>query len=188
MRFGGNLNRGCIGLGDKIEIMIPEELTEAPWKDSLSRVLDLIRTNSASIVDDTSLEKLLTWISCITGDPKTAKILVEVDTGILNFLSPPHKTIFESPVSANFALRLTGIVAGASSDICAMLIGNGTLQTMFCLSLVKEQSLGLGGHIWENAAVRNAYFEGLAALLNCKAGYQWSREKGRVYMWLSCLS
>ncbi len=146
----------------------------AGWQSNLSSVLDLITTRSNKIVDDTSLEKLLTWISSIANDEEQRKYLLEPDSGVIKFLSPPFQTIFACPVSANFAIRLAGILAGCCSDLCDVLEKRGTLDFMFYDGL---QSSALCA-VLKVAVVRNAIFEGLSSMLSSESGCHWIKSKG----------
>eukprot|EP00794_Sanderia_malayensis_P009154 gene9153-10126_t len=151
-------------------------------KESFCRVLHIIKTNAASIVDDTSLEKVLAWISKVTANPndeacRNLLVAANEDDGILNFLSPPCDTLFLCPLSANFALRLAGILGGASYEYCDLLDSNGTLDAIFISFAPKGSLLG---HIWDNASVRNGFYQGLSDLLSSKSGYEWVKNKNFI--------
>ena len=146
------------------------------WADDLPNVLDLIRTNSARIVDDTSLERLLKCLSMIAVDNTQRQTLLDSSTGILNFLCPPFQTIFVCPLAANFALRLTGIISGSSLEAFVALEKSGTLEAMFSTSLQNSEFLEL----WKAARLQQAFFLSLSCLVSNSAGYKWIKERGNI--------
>lgn len=146
--------------------------TKDHWAPQLNAVLQLIKCRPGNIVDDTSIEKLLTHLEDTVKDETGRTALLKSETGVLEFLLVPPESLFSNTVSGNFALRLAGMLGGCSTDTCDLLIGNGSLQSLFgYLTEVKNSAI-------KNAAMRYSFYEGLQMLLGNAHGYKWIMTQG----------
>eukprot|EP00795_Rhopilema_esculentum_P009151 gene9151-16818_t len=140
-------------------------------EEKLPVVLDIILTRPNQIVDDTYIEKLLTWLNTIASEKDNGDFLLNPKTNILQFLLSEPVRLLESPICANFALRLVGLVGGSSSDACEMLIDDGILENLFGRYQLNENLFV------KSAVTRFAFFEGLSSMLGNSFAYSWVLKK-----------
>ena len=138
------------------------------WQQKLPLVLDLLQKNPDSIVDDTSVEKLLSWLAETAADEKERNKLMHPATKLLVFLSSPIDCLLSNPSCANFSLRLAGILAGCDETVCKMLIDNGCLQNLFAMFGSYDTTY------FGNAIVKCAFFEGFSSIVSNFVGFLWS--------------
>ena len=140
-------------------------------EEKLPVVLDIILTRPNQLVDDTYIEKLLTWLNTIASEKDNGDFLLNPKTNISQFLLSEPDRLFESPICANFALRLVGLVGGSSSNACKMLIDEGILENLFGRYQLNESVFV------KSALTRFAFFEGISSMLGNSFAYSWVLEK-----------
>ena len=148
------------------------EQTGDHWAPTLNAVLQLIKSRPENIVDDTSIEKLLTHLEHTVQDEDGRIAMLKSETGVLEFLAVPPESLFSNVIAGNFALRLGGMLGGCSQNICDLLIENGSLKNLFGYLASDEN-----GAI-KNAAMRYSLYEGLQMLLGNAHGYGWIMSQG----------
>ncbi|EDO28066.1 predicted protein [Nematostella vectensis] len=74
----------------------------------LPSVFELLLHNADNIIDDTSIEKLLTWLGEVSSQRNSLEALLSGETGAREFLHSDK--LFESSTSLAFALRLCGLL------------------------------------------------------------------------------
>ena len=111
-------------MDEKVEDCVSE------WQRKLSLVLELIESHPDCIVDDTSVEKLLSWVRETAADEVQRNLLLHKNTTILVFLLNQPESLFSNALCGSFSLRLAGILAGCDEDVCKMLIDNGCLHNL----------------------------------------------------------
>ena len=148
-------------------LKMQEEITDRVpvWQKKLILVLELIKTNPESIIDDTSIEKLLSWLTETAADENQRSHLLHPSTNILGFLSSSPDSLLSNASCASFSLKLAGILAQCDETVCKMLIECGSLQNLF----EKFQSIDS----LRNAVVKCAFFEGLSAVVSSCTGLLW---------------
>ena len=131
------------------------------WLDIFPNVLDLLLKEPDKIIDDTSIEKLLAWISevCSTSSGRE-KILHHLSS----FLS--NEDVSNSCTTASFALRICGTIW---SNDAAIFKEQPRLIELFAKA--KRNFV-----FWEEAVVRDAYFSGLTCLTVFVDGLQWLQD------------
>ncbi|EDO33477.1 predicted protein [Nematostella vectensis] len=124
----------------------------------LPSVFELLLHNADNIIDDTSIEKLLTWLGEVSSQRNSLEALLSGETGAREFLHSDK--LFESSTSLAFALRLCGLLW--RHEECFE-----DLESM--LGLFKKSTLDSNG-LWGEAVVRHAWFSGLQSLCTHRAG------------------
>ena len=142
------------------------------WAPTLNAVFQLIKSRPENIVDDTSIEKLLTHLENTVQDEEGRIALLKSETGVSEFLAAPPESLLSNAISGNFALRLGGMLGGCSQDICDLLIENGSLKNLFGY-LASDKNGAI-----KNAAMRYSFYEGLQMLLGNAHGYGWIMSQG----------
>lgn len=147
-----------------------EEMKEIinEWHEKLPLVLDLIKTNPDAIVDDTSVEKLLSWLGELVKNENERKALLHENTNVLHFISTPIDSLLSDSSRANFSLRFAGFMAGCDDKICEMLIANECLENLFAKFEIYQETY------FSNAVVKCAFFEGLSSVIKNITGFTWT--------------
>lgn len=134
------------------------------WVVILPEVFNLLLTKPDKVVDDTSIEKLLAWISDVCG---TSSGREKILTHVLSFLSSAE--IFHSCTTLSFALRVCGIIWCKDS-------GSFKENPSWIELFAKARDV-----LWQEAVVRDAYFTGLTSLAMFDEGLQWMQENRGMY-------
>ena len=120
------------------------------WQPTLSLVFDVLIKCSDRVVDDTALERLLSWIDSLQADPVQKKQLLDKSTNISQFLSQVCANENETPMA--FALRLAGILF-RHADSPGEEVLERCVAVMNC-AVEREDC-------WSDPIVRSAYFKAL---------------------------
>ena len=138
------------------------------WQQKLSLVLALIKQHPDSIVDDTSVEKLLSWLRETAADEMQRSLLLHKNTNVLVFLLSQPESLFSNALCGSFSLKLAGILAGCDETVCKMLIDNGCLHNLF--AVFERYDLTY----FSNVAVKCAFFDGFSSVVSNYVGFIWS--------------
>ncbi|KAK3734706.1 hypothetical protein QZH41_011294 [Actinostola sp. cb2023] len=146
------------------------------WILVLPQVFDLLLSKPDKIIDDTSIEKLLAWMSDVHSSASSRlETLLQL---VIDFLSNEN-LILQSCTTVSFALRLCGILWSKDMSIFKQ---NSMWIDLFSKSRNSEM-------LWREAVVRDAYFSGLSSLTELHTGLQWLQEnKGCLATAVSCMS
>ena len=155
------------------------EETGVGLQEKLTLVLDLIKTNPGLIVDDTSVEKLLSWMEEAISDVHQRNQLL--DLNILEFLSSSPESLLCNASCGNFSLRLAGIIAGCDENVCELMIKNGCLGNLFAKFGFHD------GIYFKNAAVKCAFFQGFSSIVQNCVGFSWAGNIPGIMMLISIL-
>uniref|UniRef100_A0A146VV03 BRCA1-associated ATM activator 1 n=1 Tax=Fundulus heteroclitus TaxID=8078 RepID=A0A146VV03_FUNHE len=121
----------------------------------LPRVCEVLAASGSSLPDDTSLEKLLDWLTTIT---QTGVSLLEACPCLLDFLSNVALNAAPGPGILSFTLKLAGLI-GASEDGFKALEECSVLELVFAPHHWQESGL------WEDPSLRIGWIQGLKAIL-----------------------
>ncbi|KAM4594346.1 integrator complex assembly factor BRAT1 isoform 2-T2 [Fundulus diaphanus] len=121
----------------------------------LPRVCEVLAASGSSLPDDTSLEKLLDWLTTIT---QTGVSLLEACPCLLDFLSNVALNATPGPGILSFTLKLAGLI-GASED------GFKALEECSVLELVFSPHHWQESGLWEDPSLRIGWIQGLKAIL-----------------------
>ncbi|XP_070580118.1 BRCA1-associated ATM activator 1-like [Ptychodera flava] len=127
----------------------------------LPEVFDVLLDPSKSVVDDTCIEKFLSWLKELISVSDTRTRLLQKSAGVSTFLQKIASTNCEAETLA-FGLRLTGVLCQHSDALDDL--GNGADQTGDALPQTAFQK-AKEGEYWEDAAVRCAWFQGVNAMV-----------------------
>ena len=147
--------------------------SDGTWQEKLAPVLDLIKRNPDAIVDDTSVEKLLSWLAEALNDESQRDLLLCRNQSVIFFLSNPPEILLSHPSCANFSLRLAGLIAGSDENFCEALIKNGCLENLFG---------NFNKLFLTNAVAKCAFFEGLSSVVESFTGLRWAADIPGLYI------
>lgn len=128
------------------------------WESLLPDVFNLLLHKPEKIVDDTSIEKLIAWVSdvCISISSRS-KFIQYFST----FLS--NVKLLDSSTTASFALRVCAVLWRLDNSI------SKDYPTWIDIFVEVKASQML----WAEAVVRHAYFTGLTSAVTFDTGIEW---------------
>ncbi|KAM9362562.1 integrator complex assembly factor BRAT1 [Symphorus nematophorus] len=121
----------------------------------LPRVCEVLADSGSSLPDDTSLEKLLDWITELN---KAGGSLLDACPCLLDFISAVVHNTASDPSVLSFTLKLTGLMAATEGGF-KMLQECSVLDLVFNLQRWREAGL------WEDPCLRIGWVQGLKNLL-----------------------
>lgn len=131
-------------------------------KNLLKDVLTSFLHDPSRFIDDTSVEKLLTWLSTVCSSQEQVQRIDQ--DWILNFIY--DSLTQEKPVVVAFALRLIGILAVWPSYFQRM-------EDSKCSNLLNLVAAMPYQKSWNSASVRDAYFKAAGDLLAYRNSFNW---------------
>lgn len=141
------------------------------WCELLVSVYDLLLEKADDVVDDTSLEKMLSWLEEVCKDDLAVQKLLAVDTGTVNFLR--NERVFGCTKALAVALRLCGLLC-SRKEILSVL---STHQEGSILEKLFGKSVD-DPVVWSDGGVRDAYFIALQQFMGHEEGFKWLKQSG----------